>query len=272
MKEVLKIKIYQPDAHYRVPFSYQRRFTYPIPPFSTVKGFICNVMGIERGSRPTELLNHLNLSIFGKYECIVKEYIWFRNLEVKSHIQKFSSPINRYIDFSPQHPGGQMPVTIDVLHNVNLIIYVYHPSMLNEIEKAFKNLDKRAEILHLGRAEDWLVIEEVKKVKVEEDKVYFVPYFTWAPSPVYLYNSGKELYENYEKIFNEVQGNLFRLPTIYEIINGQRVFTDFVEVKLFEKPAVTFTFYVDKEENLPLFFTRLKVKENGNNTCKKKEN
>lgn len=66
MTQVLKIKIYQPDAHYRIPFSYQRRFTYPIPPYSTVKGLICNVMGIkssedERFKKLKQGLSLLNL-------------------------------------------------------------------------------------------------------------------------------------------------------------------------------------------------------------------
>lgn len=44
---ILRIRIYRPQAHYRVPFTYQRRHTYPIPPYSTVIGFLCNVLGID---------------------------------------------------------------------------------------------------------------------------------------------------------------------------------------------------------------------------------
>jgi CRISPR-associated protein Cas5, N-terminal domain len=45
--KTLRLKIYQPQAHYRVPFTYQRRHTYPIPPYSTVIGLLCNVLGIR---------------------------------------------------------------------------------------------------------------------------------------------------------------------------------------------------------------------------------
>ncbi|MGB9677695.1 MAG: CRISPR-associated protein Cas5, partial [Candidatus Ratteibacteria bacterium] len=45
--KVSKLKIYQPQAHYRIPFTYQRKHTYPIPPYSTIIGLLCNVLGIR---------------------------------------------------------------------------------------------------------------------------------------------------------------------------------------------------------------------------------
>ena len=59
----MRLVIYQPHAHYRVPFTYQRRHTYPIPPYSTVKGLICNVLGIKGytyGEDPEENSNFQN--------------------------------------------------------------------------------------------------------------------------------------------------------------------------------------------------------------------
>jgi len=44
--KALLIQIYQPTAHFRIPFTYQRRHTYPIPPYSTVIGLLCNLLGI----------------------------------------------------------------------------------------------------------------------------------------------------------------------------------------------------------------------------------
>jgi len=43
----LRLQLYQPHAHFRIPFSYQRRHTYPIPPYSTVIGFLSNLLGYE---------------------------------------------------------------------------------------------------------------------------------------------------------------------------------------------------------------------------------
>lgn len=161
-KYALRLVLYMPQAHWRVPFAYQRRHTLPLPPFSTVIGLLCNMLGIRnlrgdgapcRCSRCTqvyqslsqqgpngenradphddinailyhELVNHLELSIAGTFKTKTTEYTWFRNLNVKSHEQRFGSPTNRVLDFTVEHPGGQQPVLIDILNDVHLIIHI----------------------------------------------------------------------------------------------------------------------------------------------------
>lgn len=272
MRNVLKIKIHQPTAHYRVPFSYQRRFTYPIPPFSTVKGMICNLMGIRDDS--DELFNKikkgLSLAIYGRYESIVKEYVWFRNIEKDSHVRKFNSVWNRIIDTIPQHPGGQMPVTIDVLQNVNLLIYIYHPEsvFLEEIKRAFENPKRRLSTIHLGRSEDWLVIEEIMyPVKLRQSSMSTIDlnYFTWIPAKEFA--NEDFIGEKYDDFFDNLNGNLFRLPVFYKITDdNQRVFSEYITVKLFESRSFKGdNFYIDIDENIPLIFSKLR----GNGECKK---
>ena len=267
MRKVLKIKIYQPTANYRVPFGYSRRFTYPIPPFSTLKGFLCNVLGIKSNEDENfEKIKKSSMAIFGRYESLVKEYIWFRNLEEESHVGKFGHITNRIIDYTPQHPGGQMPVTIDTLENVELVIYVYHEdeSFLEELQRAIENPSNRNTVLHLGRSEDWLMIKYVGLIDIsDKSKDFFVvDYFTWIPDKDFI---DKEFIraddEEYEDFFNNVRGNFVRVPTFYEIVEGQRMFTKYVKAKLFEKGIIeNISFYYDKEENLPFIFTKL----NGN--------
>lgn len=266
MKKVLRVKIHQPDAHYRIPFSYRRRFTYPIPPYSTVKGFICNLLGIknENDEKFIKLKDGLSLAIYGRYENIVKEYIWFRNLEKKSHIGKFNSPSNRIIDKTPQHPGNQIPVKIDVLHNVNLIIYIYHSSdeFLKEIVSAFKDPKERNSVIHLGRSEDWLVFEEIKMIELSENFVMKIPFFTWLPSEEFV-NQDFMFFDNYKSFFDGINGNIFRLPTFYTIDgNNQRIFSEYITVKLFEGGSFRKQkFYCDNElENLPVIFANIKGK------------
>lgn len=261
--EVLKVKIFQPEAHYRVPFSYQRRFTYPIPPFSTIKGLICNLLNIKNDNNNNfkALKDGLFLSIFGKYESLIKEYIWFRNLSKQSHINRFRIPTNRIIDNVPEHPGGQSPIHIDVLNNVELIIYIYidKPDILNSICEAFKLLGDKNTTIHLGRAEDWLVINEVKMTTTIEGKTWYIPYFTWIPSGEHNSNYRIEK-EEYEKFYNSLRGNVFKLPTFYEIDNYQRIFNQYVSVKLFEGGTFkSIDLHMDKEENLPVILTKLFV-------------
>ncbi len=95
--KALKLKIYQPSAHYRVPFSYQRRFTYPIPPFSTVKGLLCNLLGIT-DQNYGDFVEGLHIAVLGRYESLTREYTWFRNLSKKSHIDRFHTVSNRIIE------------------------------------------------------------------------------------------------------------------------------------------------------------------------------
>jgi len=67
--KALLIKIYQPTAHYRMPFTYQRRHTYPIPPYSTVIGFLCNMLGIiHQDNEWYKKLKKCKLSISGRFE------------------------------------------------------------------------------------------------------------------------------------------------------------------------------------------------------------
>lgn len=271
MKQVLKVKIYQPDAHYRVPFSYQRRFTYPIPPYSTVKGLICNLMGIrdDADERLKKIKEGLSLAIYGRYESLVKEYIWFRNLKEKSHINKFHTVTNRIIDNVPQHPGGQMPVTVDVLHNVSLMIYICHPdpNFLKNISDAFENPSERLSTIHLGRSEDWLVFEEIRwPVELRQESVMNIKHFTWMPEKEF---ADKGFIDGeYEDFFNGLSGNLFRLPTYYKITDSnQRIFNEYVTVKLYEGGSFKRRkFYVDGNENLPIIFSRLKGNEDARNS------
>ncbi len=263
IKQALKVKIHQPDAHYRVPFSYQRRFTYPIPPFSTVKGLICNIIGITSENDETfkKLEKGLSLAIYGNYETIVKEYIWFRNLKKESHISKFESATNRIVDGVPQHPGGQMPVTIDVLHNVALTLYVYHPELMDEIKSAFENPINRNSTLHLGRSEDWIVITDIEKIGIDKGSQGQLSLFTWIPSLSDVDDEFIPDRENYKNFFRQVNGNLFRLPTFYNITeDNKRIFTKYIEVKLFEKGSFRAQgFIIDESEKIPLFFAKMRT-------------
>lgn len=256
--KVLKLKLYQPEAHYRIPFSYKRRFTYPIPLYSTVKGLICNVLGINDNKEFERLKDGLALSIYGKYESIVKEYFWFRTLEESAHIKRFYTRANRTIDGIVQHPGGQMPVKVDVLHNVELTIYIYHDEdILNKIHSSFEKPEDWNSILHLGRAEDWLVINENRLIELSIGECRRINYITWIPEPEYVDNNCS--IDRYMEFFTEIPGNLIRIPTFYEIKeNNQRVFTTYIQAKLFEGGGFTKQeFYVDSEEGLPVILARL---------------
>lgn len=262
MNKVIKIKITQPNAHYRLPFAFKRRFTYPIPPFSTFKGLLCNLLGIrhEEQKEYLEIKNGLSIFICGKYEALVNEYVWFRNLSIKSHEDKYGDTNNRTINGKVSHIGGQIPVNVDTLDNTTVYIYLHHKN--NEFQKILlENIKKpinRNTVLHLGRAEDWIVLEEVKEIELEKKAVRKLPYFAWIPEKEFLSPDFKV--DDYEDFYKNISGNLIRQPTFYTVKNNQRHFYKNVTTKLFEGGSFRkHNLFVDIEENnLPIIFTHLK--------------
>lgn len=263
--ETLRLKIYQPQAHYRIPFTYQRRHTYPIPPYSTVKGFLCNTLGIRRGIERIDSdeddedilklkkLKEIKISICGNFKSKSSEYTWFRNLNKDAHEERFGYPENRKISSSVQHPGGQMPVIMDILNEVLIIIHFYHTEreFLETIKKSFyENISNRGTPLHLGRAEDIVVILDLEftNVHLEEVEGFFDKFF-WIPEKTYIDN-------NCIFDFNKIGGLLYNLPTFYSIVDGRRNF-EYTKVKLNNGDLGGIKIFFDKKENLPIFLFEL---------------
>ena len=211
--KALLIKICQPTAHYRMPFSYQRRHTYPIPPYSTVIGFLCNMMGINHQENEWyKELKNCKLSISGKFDQKLTEYIWFRNLSKKSHEQYFGSIEVREKNGEINHMGGQSPMRIDVLENIQLNIHIAGDlNFLSKLEIYLRNPVNRLETVHLGRAEDCLVFESIRIVDLipsKKDKNY--NHFFWIPQQIWL---------QYEMNFNfdSAEGLFYNLPVFLQL-------------------------------------------------------
>ena len=212
--KALKIKIYQPTAHYRIPFTYQRRHTYPIPPYSTVIGFLCNMLGIEHKSNELfDKLKDCKLSVSGRFDIKLTEYIWFRNLSKSSHEKYFGSTTIREKNGEINHIGGQSPMRIDVLENMHLNIHIVNEdeSFLEELKFNLINPLNRLETVHLGRAEDWIVFDTIEFVNLQpetKDKNY--NHFFWIPQETWRQESIHFDFENVEGLF-------YNLPTFSTI-------------------------------------------------------
>ena len=268
---LLRIKIYQPNAHYRLPFAYQRRHTYPIPPYSTVIGFLINVLGIwnQKESFYEDGINKLKISIAGRFDSKVTEMIWFRNLNKKKHERRFGFVGNRTINGHIEHPGGQSQMWIDVLNDVHLLIYLGHEDLeiLEKIKDNLINPINRLEILHIGRAEDWIVFEDKPKILSDSDYEFVshggnYEYFFWIPQKFYIAapNWNNKANDNYE-------GLLYNVPTFSKIEgyednfnrHGKRNF-EYVRTKLNDGMIVGQELMIDKELQLPIFLGELNGK------------
>ncbi len=254
--KALLIKIYQPTAHYRMPFTYQRRHTYPIPPYSTVIGFLCNMLGIiHQDNEWYKKLKKCKLSISGRFEQKMTEYIWFRNLSKKSHEAYFGSTEIREKNGEINHIGGQSPMRIDVLENMHLNIHIAgDEDFLTDLEDYLYNPVNRLDTIHLGRAEDWLVFESIRSVeleKCERDKNY--NHFFWIPQSIYLI-------DNIKFDFNKTEGLFYNLPVFattngYEQTynhNAERTFT-YMRTKLNDGAVKGIEYLYDVQTAIPVF-------------------
>lgn len=266
--QLLRIKIYQPNAHYRLPFSYKRRHTYPIPPYSTVIGFLVNALGIyDQTCTDFQKLQKIKISIAGNFESKITEYIWFRNLSRNAHTQKFGYIANRKTNGHIEHIGGQSPMKIDILNNMHLLFYLAHKdeNFIQQIKETLINPKNRLEILHLGRAEDWIVFEEEPEI-IDDNSLEFkrrdanYQNFFWIPNDYWIMNGN-----GWEKTSgNNFEGLLYNLPTFSNIENYENTFNrhgkrhfEYIRTKLNDGLIKEQKILFDKELGLPIFLGEL---------------
>lgn len=260
---LLRIQIYQPQAHYRIPFSYQRRLTYPLPPYSTVLGFLCNVCGIndQRNELYKRGIQELKIGISGRFKCKLTENLWFRNVSLEAHRNTYGYAQNRFRNGQIGHIGGQSPIKIDVLQDVEITIYLYHLDFeyLNVIYEHLKNPVNRLGVLHLGRSEDWIVYRNIALLSDESieykrrDGNY--QFFFWIPQQLYKFNN-----DNVQINWDLFDGVNYTLATFSKIENyefhynntGKRQY-DTINAKLNDGKILNGYCYFDKELQLPVF-------------------
>lgn len=256
--QALRLILYQPQAHYRVPFTYQRRHTYPLPSYSAVRGLLGNILGIRGdtfGEDPEknedfQKLKGLKMGICGRFESKTTEYTWLRNLAETQHVKAFGAVENRVRFGVGEHPGGQSPVLIDLLNEVRIVVYLAHedPSFLEKLSQKIQNPVGRLYPLYLGRAEDWVVVEEIKKVSlgVTSKDAHFEHFF-WVPE--------KPWPPDIPFDFEKVQGLRYRVPIFWELRDGSRDFR-YVSAKLNDGRFQGVSFLFDKSfgrKGLPVF-------------------
>ncbi len=202
--EVLRVKIFQPKACYTTPLSVKGIETYPLPPYSTVRGMIYNAMG-----RKFRKGDEIDFSIQGKYSSIYRDY-W--------SAVKYGSKGKE-----------KKPIEVPTLNDIELIIHI-KSNILNEIEEAIK----RPNIyLSLGRADDLIRIDanSCQKVSLEPrdlDDIFGKPivssYSAYVPK------------EKAEEL--GLTGIFYRLNYFYEICKDYRMFTQTKDVYYIDAPCV----------------------------------
>lgn len=268
---LLRFIIYQPQAHYRIPFTFQRRHTYPIPPYSTIIGFLCNICGIDDQKKEVdvgenkiklyEIIKELKISIAGRFETKITEMIWFRNLNRKAHEQAYGYIKIREKNGQVGHIGGQAPMKIDVLENVEIIIHLFHndKNKLSKLKQLIENPQNRLQVLHIGRAEDWIVYKDISII--DENNIEMkrqdgrYPYFFWIPEKIFIPKENEK-----DLSWSNFDGLMYNLTTFSSIENyeshfnhtGQRKY-EYIKAKLNDGKILNTKCLFDKELNIPVF-------------------
>ena len=223
--DVLKLEISMPNAHFRIIHSSEPQKTYPVPPYSTVIGFLANVLG-DKEQIEVMLEGDLVLGILSQHDYITREYTWLRNLLPSAHTNRYGSPNNRTWQEVSEHIGGQSPVSIEVLNDVHLVLYIYHSdyALLKMLQQNITAPESWYSHLHLGRAEDWVIVNSASMVSLivsnnPADLRNSNQYFQWMPEPASAFGIGSYINEkHYGELYQKIQGPAALVTSIYELI------------------------------------------------------
>lgn len=281
--QVLKMKISAPSLHFRIIHSNNPRRTFPLPPYSTVIGFLANILG-EQEKINRMLSGQFAMGIISRYRYITNEYTWLRNLGKDSHRTRFAEINNRRWQENLEHPGGQSPITIEVLNDAEIYLYIYHscPEVIDNLVENLSFPEKWLSHLHLGRAEDWVSVDSAAVIELPlsnraRDFADAADYFQWLPELKYAFGlEGKKMNEDYLALHKKIHGNPILVTSIYKTITvqysgGQSKIRNFQQIpaKLFQCQIPFLDnyylpdLYVDKELSTPVFMCGLNPESRG---------
>ncbi|HWP81828.1 MAG TPA: type I-B CRISPR-associated protein Cas5b [Bacteroidota bacterium] len=147
--EVLKVRLHQHTAVYRNPITSEVVESYPLPPPSTIIGFVHSLL---KKLQPDP--NSMNISIQGEYAALLRDYQWYKKYD--GNIKGFG-----------QRP---YPILVHTLFDVSLLLHFYFPKPYESMGKEVERLLKVPPYFpYMGRAEDLVKIEDVhwEKSRIE---------------------------------------------------------------------------------------------------------
>lgn len=181
---MIRLEIYQETAHFRIPTIGNPYLTYPLPPPSTVYGFLRFITDYE-SINP----ENTKLSIQGNFEgiSIEKEQLL---LETKKEIKTNIIPIQK-------------------LHQCRWIIHIKSPLFEGKIIEALGNSSK---ILRLGRKED-MIIDIFIKTGLEE-----LNFNRWEDE----YDKKLKIYKKWQQN-EDSEGSLFKMALDTKVDDNKEI-------------------------------------------------
>lgn len=234
MSKIIKLKIFQEKAVFRTPWSMEVIESYPLPPYSTILGFIHKMLSTN------QTIDGINISVQGRYGNLAREFV-------------------RYHKYEESNPEGKpYPIVVTFLTDLEIIIHIRMPT-LELHNKLLFSLENPPYYPYLGRAED-LITELVVQ---EDEERELDPTTTKAGGLELPYNS----YIQFEIAKNlDIEGIPFLIPSYYKVLarsksrkrSNQELFRDFEMIKVIYAQAgqtVVKKIPVDSE-NLPIWWMK----------------
>lgn len=214
--KALKICLYQETVCYKKPYAFKVTETFPLPPYSTVIGFLHNIL------EATEY-NEMQVSVQGSYDGIFTTYNTTR--------------------FYQKEDITSMPLNVHMLYGVSLILHVVSTEEI--LSKIYEGFKKTSKVFTLGRGEDLARIDEIKFVDLKEidaededeerelDNCFYVP----------------TIYET------DLNGIFYKINKDYKIVNDLRRWNK-INVNYVEKGAAIIEgrYYLDNDEKESVVF------------------
>ena len=202
-EKTLFLKIFQPFAQYRNPFTFYYAQTYPLPPKSTIIGMLQNACDDWYGNEKLEDWWNLKVSVHGGFESVFWNYqnlikgelglnadgVWInrnyrklkdrndRNLKIYMWLPLYGEGIT----------SQRTPVYQQELFNGHLYIFIRGDEKIIDCIK--NSLEFPKKVLSLGRSEDIIFIEKVEELKSNGEKD--VEETIWLTFPTYIINEIK---------------------------------------------------------------------------------
>lgn len=183
--------------------------TYPLAPFSTVKGMLHAVLEAKK-------YIPMRLSIQGKSESLMIDYqkkYMFKMKRRKIPIVPLLIGLDLEVEMSPEIVTT-MPMYQHLLFNVEHIIHIEADEMI--LEQLYEALIHNSTPLSLGRWEDVVRIDTIDFVEVEQGELQSVNFAQYRPL------------EEKEDFLEVINKRVFKLPMKYEIVAGRREW-DYIE-------------------------------------------
>jgi CRISPR-associated protein Cas5t len=226
--KVLRLKLFQETACYKKPYAQKVSETYPLPPFSTVKGMLHAVLNAQS-------LIPMKLCIQGQSDTIINDYQthYFFKKDKTTEFALTADGLGISRDLADI---TTMPIYRHLLYGVHLTIFVQAEENILELlqDKIYSSVH-----LSLGRWEDLVRVDECKLIELEEVEDAILALNAFVP----VQFIGDETYIPY------------RLNWTYRIIDGVRVW-DKIDAGYMQKGTTIEAdegLWVDDEETAVFF-------------------